>query len=95
MIKTNGTVILTMRIRGQKVDCSAIRRPFLLTIEGERDDICGVGQTLAAQELCNRMPLYKKTHHLQPGVGHYGVFNGKRWEKRIYPVIRSFVQSIH
>lgn len=85
----------TMRIRGQKVDCSAIRRPFLLTIEGERDDICGVGQTLAAQELCNRMPLYKKTHHLQPGVGHYGVFNGKRWEKRIYPVIRSFVQSIH
>lgn len=82
-----------LTIGEKKVDCSAIRRPFLLTVEGERDDICGIGQTLAAQDLCSRMPMYKKTHLLQPGVGHYGVFNGKRWEKRIYPVVRDFIQS--
>ncbi len=82
-----------MNINGRPVDCSAIRRPFLLTIEGERDDICGIGQTLAAQDLCSRMPVYKKTHHLQAGVGHYGVFNGKRWERRIYPVVREFIRS--
>lgn len=82
-----------MEIQGRRVDCSAIRKPFLLTIEGERDDICGIGQTLAAQELCSRMPGYKKSHHLQAGVGHYGVFNGKRWERRIYPVVREFILS--
>ena len=82
-----------LTLHGRKVDCSAIRKPFLLTIEGERDDICGIGQTLAAQDLCSRMPAYKKTHHLQAGVGHYGVFNGKRWERRIYPIIRQFILS--
>jgi len=82
-----------LEVLGGQVDCSAIRKPFLLTIEGERDDICGIGQTLAAQDLCDRMPMYKKTHLLQPGVGHYGVFNGKRWERRIYPVVRDFIQS--
>ena len=83
-----------LEVLGRKVDCSAIRKPFLLTIEGERDDICGIGQTLGAQDLCDRMPMYKKTHLLQPGVGHYGVFNGKRWERRIYPMVRNFIQSI-
>ncbi len=82
-----------LSVDGRPVDCSAIRKPFLLTIEGERDDICGIGQTLAAQDLCSRMPIYKKTHHLQAGVGHYGVFSGKRWERRIYPVVREFIQS--
>jgi polyhydroxyalkanoate depolymerase len=81
-----------MQVRGRPVDCSAIRRPFLLTIEGERDDICGIGQTLAAQDLCSRMPVYRKTHLLQPGVGHYGVFSGRRWERRIYPAVREFIQ---
>lgn len=82
-----------MELKGRRVDCAAIRKPFLLTIEGERDDICGIGQTLAAQELCSRMPGYKKSHHLQAGVGHYGVFNGKRWDRRIYPVVREFILS--
>lgn len=81
----------TMHLAGRRVDCAAVRKPFLLTIEGERDDICGIGQTLAAQDLCSRMPGYKKSHHLQAGVGHYGVFNGKRWERRIYPVVREFI----
>lgn len=82
-----------MMVRGRRVDCSAIRRPFLLTIEGERDDICGIGQTLAAQDLCSRMPVYRKTHLLAPGVGHYGVFSGRRWERRIYPAVRDFIAS--
>jgi poly(3-hydroxybutyrate) depolymerase len=82
-----------LKVGERPVNCRAVRRPFLLTIEGERDDICGIGQTLAAQDLCHRMPMYKKSHLLQPGVGHYGVFNGRRWERRIYPVIRDFIQS--
>lgn len=82
-----------LKVNDRLIDCSSIRKPFLLTIEGERDDICGIGQTLAAQDLCSRMPQYKKTHLLQPGVGHYGVFNGKRWERRIYPVVRDFIQA--
>ncbi len=57
----------------------AIRRTALLTVEGERDDICAVGQTLAAQELCSGLRPYMKRHHVQTGVGHYGVFNGRRW----------------
>jgi poly(3-hydroxybutyrate) depolymerase len=64
----------------------------LLTVEGERDDICAVGQTLAAQELCPSVRPYLKTHHVQPGVGHYGVFNGKKWENGIYPVLRDMIQ---
>jgi poly(3-hydroxybutyrate) depolymerase len=82
-----------LKVNNRSIDCSLIRKPFLLTIEGERDDICGIGQTLAAQDICSRMPQYKKTHLLQPGVGHYGVFNGKRWERKIYPVIRDFIQA--
>ena len=82
-----------LALNGRRVDCTAIRRPFLLTVEGERDDICGIGQTLAAQDLCSRMPMYKKSHLLQAGVGHYGVFNGKRWERRIYPAVREFIAS--
>jgi polyhydroxyalkanoate depolymerase len=79
--------------RGRKVDLRASRKTFLLTVEGERDDICGIGQTLAAQDLCTLLPGYKKTHHLQAGVGHYGVFNGKRWDGLIYPVVRNIIQS--
>jgi polyhydroxyalkanoate depolymerase len=82
-----------MVVGDRRVDCSAIRRPFLLTVEGERDDICGIGQTLAAQDLCSRMPVYRKTHLLAPGVGHYGVFSGRRWERRIYPAVRDFIAS--
>lgn len=82
-----------IKYNGQLVNLRAIKKPFLLTIEGERDDICGIGQTLAAQDLCSLLPAYRKTHHLQAGVGHYGVFNGKKWENQIYPVIRNHIQS--
>ncbi len=79
--------------RGRPVRTEAIRRTFLLTVEGERDDICGIGQTLAAQDLCARLPAYMKTHHLQAGVGHYGVFNGRKWTAQIYPVVRDLIQN--
>ncbi len=79
--------------RGRALELGAIRKTFLLTVEGERDDICGQGQTLAAQDLCAMLPAYRKTHHLQAGVGHYGVFSGKRWEAQIYPVVRNMIQS--
>jgi len=81
--------------KGRKVNLATIRKPFLITVEGERDDICGIGQTLAAQDLCSKLPAYKKTHHLQAGVGHYGVFSGKRWASQIYPVVRSAIQSVN
>ena len=75
-----------MKHRGRRVEPRAIKKTFLLTVEGEKDDICAVGQTLAAQDLCSGLRPYMKTHHLQAGVGHYGVFNGKRWESQVYPV---------
>jgi poly(3-hydroxybutyrate) depolymerase len=80
-----------MRWRGRRVDPAAIRRTFLLTIEGEKDDICAVGQTLAAQELCSGLRPYMKKHYMQAGVGHYGVFSGRRWAAQTYPVVRDVI----
>jgi len=82
-----------MTFKGQKIAPQAIRKTFLLTIEGEKDDICAVGQTLAAQDLCSGLRPYMKTHHLQAGAGHYGVFNGRRWETQVYPVLRNHIQA--
>ena len=81
----------TLEWRGQKVDPAKIRRTALLTIEGERDDICSVGQTVAAQDLCTGLRPYMKRHHLQAGVGHYGVFSGRRWAGQIYPLVRNTI----
>ncbi len=78
---------------GQRVDPSAIRKTMLLTVEGERDDICAVGQTVAAHDLCNKLRPYLKRHHMQAGVGHYGVFSGTRWEKQIYPILKNVILS--
>lgn len=80
--------------RDEYVDCSAIRNTALLTIEGERDDICGLGQTEAAHDLCTSIPSDEKVHYVQPGVGHYGVFNGTRWRTEIQPRIREFIRTI-
>jgi polyhydroxyalkanoate depolymerase len=77
--------------RGRKVDPGAIRRTALFTVEGERDDICSVGQTVAAHDLCSNIFANRKRHHLQPGVGHYGVFNGKKWQTQIYPLVRNLI----
>ena len=69
------------------------RRTMLFTVEGERDDICAVGQTVAAHELCSKLRPYLKRHHMQAGVGHYGVFSGKRWETQIYPILKNVILS--
>jgi poly(3-hydroxybutyrate) depolymerase len=77
--------------RDRKVDPGSIHRTALLTIEGERDDICSLGQTLAAHDLCSGLRQYMKTHYIQPGAGHYGVFSGRRWSGSIYPVVRDVI----
>jgi polyhydroxyalkanoate depolymerase len=80
-----------LHVNDRLVDCSKIKKTALFTIEGERDDICSIGQTLAAQELCSGIRENKKKHHVQMGVGHYGVFSGRRWENEIYPLVRDFI----
>ncbi|CAN5333310.1 polyhydroxyalkanoate depolymerase [soil metagenome] len=77
----------------RKVNLAAIRRTALLTVEGERDDICAVGQTVAAQDLCTGIRPYLKSHHLQAGVGHYGVFSGSKWNAQIYPRVRETIHA--
>ena len=80
-----------LTVRGRPVDLKAIRRTALITIEGEKDDICAIGQTLAAHDLCTGLRPYLRTHYVQAGVGHYGVFSGKRWQNQIYPVVRGVI----
>jgi poly(3-hydroxybutyrate) depolymerase len=77
---------------GQPVRPQAIRRTALLTVEGERDDICAVGQTMAALDLCSGLRISQKRHHLQTGVGHYGVFSGSRWAREVYPRVRAMIE---
>ncbi|MGL4396230.1 MAG: polyhydroxyalkanoate depolymerase [Hyphomicrobium sp.] len=84
----------TLIHRNELVDCDAIRQTALMTVEGEKDDICGLGQTEAAQDLCRNIPPDEKVHYVQPGVGHYGVFNGTRWRTEIQPRIREFIRSV-
>ncbi len=77
--------------RNRKVDPRAIRKTSLLTVEGERDDICGLGQTLAAQDLLTTVKPFRKKHYVQADVGHYGVFSGRRWQTQIYPMVRNTI----
>jgi poly(3-hydroxybutyrate) depolymerase len=80
-----------MTHRGRKVDPAAIRDVALLAIEGERDDISGVGQTRAALKIARNLPAAMKQYHLAEGVGHYGIFNGSKWRERIAPVVESWI----
>jgi poly(3-hydroxybutyrate) depolymerase len=82
-----------MMHRGETVDPSAISRTALMTVEGENDDISGVGQTKAAHKLCVNIPEENKVHYLQPKVGHYGVFNGSRFRSEIAPRMLDFMQT--
>ena len=82
-----------MTSRGRAVDCSAITRTALMTIEGERDDISGIGQTKAAHAMCSSLPEGMRVHHEQAGVGHYGLFNGSRFRAEIAPRIKAFIKA--
>lgn len=80
-----------LTFRGEPVDFHAIRKTALLTVEGERDDICSIGQTMAAQDICSGLRPHKKRHHMQAGVGHYGVFSGRKWAGQVYPIVRNHI----
>src|SRR5205823_13371508 len=82
-----------MTHRGIRIDPTKIRRVALFTVEGENDDISGVGQTEAAHRLCVNIPAERKAHWLQPSVGHYGVFNGSRFRAETAPRIADFILS--
>ena len=82
-----------LKFRGELVRPGAIRRTALLTVEGERDDICAIGQTVAALDLCTGIHPGMKRHHLQTGVGHYGVFSGRRRASEVYPRVREMIQA--
>jgi len=82
-----------LQYQGQRVEPKAIRRTMLLTVEGEKDDICAVGQTVAAHDLCSSLRPYLKRHYVQAGVGHYGVFSGSRWTNQIYPMVKNVILS--
>ena len=79
--------------RGQRVDPAAIRDTALLAIEGERDDISGIGQTRAALDIATKLPAAKKHYLLAKDVGHYGIFNGRKWRERIAPVVEEFIAA--
>jgi poly(3-hydroxybutyrate) depolymerase len=80
-----------LAFKGQPVELKAIRKTALLTVEGERDDICALGQTAAAHDLCTGLRPHMKRHHMQAGVGHYGVFSGRKWDGQIYPIVRNLI----
>jgi poly(3-hydroxybutyrate) depolymerase len=82
------------RHRGNLIDLTAIRHTALLAVEGEKDDISGVGQTEAALELCANIPAARKSHYVQKGVGHYGVFNGSRFRAEVAPRICEFASAM-
>jgi poly(3-hydroxybutyrate) depolymerase len=82
-----------MEHRGRRVDPNAIRDTALLAIEGERDDISGIGQTKAALDIATKLPKAKKKYFLAEDVGHYGIFNGRKWREMIAPVVEKFIAA--
>jgi poly(3-hydroxybutyrate) depolymerase len=82
-----------MMHRGRRVDPAALRDVALLAVEGERDDISGIGQTRAALDIATKLPARLKKYHLAKGVGHYGIFNGSKWRDRIAPVVEQWIAS--
>jgi poly(3-hydroxybutyrate) depolymerase len=83
----------TLVSRGRKIDPSTITNCSILCVEGEKDDITGIGQTKAALDLCSNLPKNKKHYHLQQGVGHYGIFSGGKFRRNIVPVISDFINN--
>ncbi len=82
-----------MRYRRNLIDPASVQRVALMTIEGEKDDITGIGQCQAAHSLCGNLPHTRKRHHIQSGAGHYGIFNGSRFRTQIVPAISAFVRE--
>jgi poly(3-hydroxybutyrate) depolymerase len=83
------------RIGGQLVEPAALTDTSLFTIEGELDDISGLGQTRAAHALCSSIPAARRRHLVIEGAGHYGIFSGRRWREHVYPSVRAFIAAAH
>src|SRR5262249_23698731 len=83
----------TLTSRSRVIEPCSIEGTALMTIEGEKDDICAVGQTAAAHDLCPGIANAMRSHHVEPHAGHYGIFNGRRWRTEIYPKLREFIRS--
>ena len=79
--------------RDRRVNLDAITSVALMTVEGEKDDISGLGQTRAAHDLCTNIPPDMQYEYVQEGVGHYGVFNGRRFDSEIYPRQKQFIRT--
>ena len=79
-------------VRGERVTPAAIRTSALFTVEGELDDISGLGQTQAAHDLCSSIPAKRRAHKVIEGAGHYGIFSGRRWREIVYPQVRDFIR---
>ncbi|HET9033559.1 MAG TPA: polyhydroxyalkanoate depolymerase, partial [Dokdonella sp.] len=80
-------------VHDERVAPESIRHSALMTIEGELDDISGLGQTEAAQTLCRGIPKANKKHMVVEGAGHYGIFSGRRWREQVYPKVREFIRA--
>ncbi len=80
-------------VAGERVNPAAIKASALLTIEGELDDISGLGQTQAAHDLCSSIPAKRRAHKVIEGAGHYGIFSGRRWRETVYPQVRDFIRT--
>ncbi|QQN73011.1 polyhydroxyalkanoate depolymerase [Croceicoccus sp. YJ47] len=79
--------------RGERIDFDAVTDTAILCIEGERDDISGIGQTKAALDMVNNLPEAKRKYHMHPGVGHYGIFNGSKWRGQIAPIVEEWIAA--
>ena len=93
VFKNNELAKGTITYAGKPVDFSAITNTPLLTVEGAEDDICGIGQTEAAQDMCQNIPKNMRKHHVQPGAGHYGIFSGSMYRKNIRPLVTEFIDK--
>lgn len=93
VFKNNEVANGTITYQGKPVDFTAIRDTALLTVEGANDDICGLGQTEAAQHICTGIPQAKRHHHVQEGAGHYGIFSGSQFRKHIRPLVTDFIHQ--
>jgi poly(3-hydroxybutyrate) depolymerase len=93
VFKDNEVARRAITYQGKEVDFDAIKDTALLTVEGANDDICGIGQTEAAHEICRSIPKKKRLHHLQEGAGHYGIFSGSKFRKFVRPVVTDFIHK--
>jgi poly(3-hydroxybutyrate) depolymerase len=93
IFKNNEVANQTITYNGKKVNFDAIDNTPLLTVEGANDDICGLGQTEAAQDICKNIPKNMRKHHVQVGAGHYGIFSGSMYRKNIRPIVTEFINK--